>query len=143
MYPIESHVHFLPVIVVAIIHMVIGFLWYGPVFGKHWMILMGFSKEKMEEAKKNGGKGMTKNYIIAFLGALVTVYVLARFVSLAGAYTIIQGVKVGFWAWLGFVATVGLGMVLWEGRAWKLYAFNMGYHLVVLVVAGGIFAMWR
>ena len=34
--------------------MVIGFLWYGPVFGKMWIHLMDFTSEHMEAAKTKG-----------------------------------------------------------------------------------------
>ena len=34
--------------------MTVGALWYGPIFGKQWMKLMGFTKETINEAKKKG-----------------------------------------------------------------------------------------
>ncbi|HLD39833.1 MAG TPA: DUF1761 family protein, partial [Candidatus Nanoarchaeia archaeon] len=33
--------NYLAVLVAAIAAYVVGFLWYGPVFGKKWMALMG------------------------------------------------------------------------------------------------------
>lgn len=137
-------VNFWAVLVVGIVSMIIGFLWYGPVFGKKWMSMMGYTQEHINEAKAKGGMG--KSYIIAFIGALITAYVLAHIIAMAQMAGVSSGVsgglQGGFWAWLGFVATVGLGGVLWEGRKWNLYTFNMAYQLVNLLVAGAILGAW-
>ena len=136
-------INYLAVLVAAIANMVIGFLWYGPVFGKTWMKLMKFNKKKMDEEKK---KGMAKNYIIMFISSLVMAFVLAHALVFGSAYLNIKGIPaglmVGFWNWLGFIATVMLGMVLWDGKPWKLYFLNVGYYLVALLVMGSILAVW-
>lgn len=50
--------------------------------------------------------------------------------------------QAGFWAWLGFVATIMLGMTLWEGKPFRLYLLNAGYQLLNLLVMGAILAAW-
>lgn len=125
----------------AIASIVLGFLWYGPLFGKQWMSLMGWkklSKAQMEKMKK----GAQKSYVLGFVSALVMAYVLAHFVDYVGATTFLDGAITGFWVWLGFVATVMLGMVLWDGKPWKLYYINIGYQLVNLLVMGALLAVW-
>ena len=134
------HINYLAVLVAAISSMVLGFLWYGPLFGKTWMKLMSFDKKKMDEAKK---KEMGKTVAAAFISALLMSYILAHFVVYAQAATWIDGVVAGLWIWLGFVATVMFGMVLWEGKPLKLYLINASHYLVVLAVMGAILAVWR
>lgn len=133
-------INYLAVLVGAISNMIIGFLWYGPIFGKMWMALMGFTEEKMKEAK---AKGMGKSYALMLVGALVTAYVLAHFVAVWGADGVSGAFQLAFWAWLGFIAPVLLGAVLWEGKSWKLYVLNMGYYLVTLFVMAMILVMWK
>lgn len=137
-------INYLAVIVATVVAMVLGFLWYGPLFGKPWMQLMGFTKESIEKAK---GKGMGKTYALMMLGALVMAYVLAHSLVFASTYTettgAIAGVMVGFWSWLGFVAPVMMGAQLWEGKPWKLFAIQGGYYLVSLVSMGVILAVWQ
>ncbi len=41
-------INYWAVIVVAIINTVLGFLWFGPIFGKMWISLMGFTPEQVE-----------------------------------------------------------------------------------------------
>lgn len=136
-------INYLAVLVAAVSNMFLGFLWYGPLFGKQWIKLMNFDKKKMEQAKK---KGMGKTYVLAFVGALVMAYVLSHALIFASAYLAVTGfsagLMAGFWNWLGFVVPVMLGMVLWDGKPWKLYFINIGYYLVSLSVMGMILAVW-
>lgn len=132
--------NFLAVMVAGIAATVVGFLWYGPLFGKPWSKMMGFTPEKMDEAKK---KGMGKAYAVNFIGALVMAYVLdrsiaERFITSAGA-----AVTLAFWIWIGFIAFVMYGAVVWEGRPVKLFLINSLYYLVSLSVMGIILAFWR
>jgi hypothetical protein len=127
------------VLLAAIASMVVGALWYGPLLGKPWMKEMGLTKDKIEKEKK---KGMSQAYGLMFLGSLVMAYVLSHTTAFASAYMGIEGVPVGlstgFWNWLGFVAPVTLGSVLWEGKSWKLWLINNGYYLITMPLMGAI-----
>ena len=133
-------VNWFAVLGAGVISMIIGSIWYGPLFGKKWMKLTGFTKKDAAKAKK---KGMGKIFLIGFIASLVTAYVLVHILVLAGANTFGEGVKTGFWIWLGFFAPVMLGMVLWEGKPVNLYILNVLYWLVNLAVIGGVLAIWR
>lgn len=128
--------NYLAVLVAALISMVIGYLWYGPLFGRQWMALMG-----IKPGAVSGGE-MGKTYVFGFIAALVTAWVLAMFVDFTGARTATQGAVTGFWVWLGFVATVTSASVLYERRPASLYVLNNGYQLVSLAVTGGLLAVW-
>ncbi len=136
-------INYMAVIVAAVANMVIGFLWYGPLFGKTWMKLSGINPGKIDSAKASG---MGKNYALAFGGSLVMSYVLAHALVFAAAYFEMGGVPAGlmsgFWNWLGFIAPVTLGTVLWEGKSWKLWLLMNGYYLVTLLLMGTILSVW-
>ncbi len=132
-------INWVAVIVAAIVSMALGAFWYSPAgFGKQWVALMGFTDQQQKAMKKGAGKA----YALAFIGALITSAVLAMLVDWAQAITMIDGAKVGFWIWLGFVATTMAGMMLWEGKPMKLYTLNSGYHLVNFILMGAILAAW-
>ena len=132
-------INYVAVLAAAIASIVLGFLWYGPLFGKQWIALMNFDKKKMSEMKN---KGMGKIYTIMIVGTLATSFVLAHFVDYLDATNIAGALQAAFWIWLGFVATVILGSVLWEGKPWKLYFLNAAYWLVNLAVMAAILALW-
>src|SRR3989338_6056062 len=111
-------INYLAVLVSAVAGFVIGALWYSVLFGKVWMRLSGMDKKKIEKERK---KGMAKSYAAGFAVLVVMAFVLAHFVDMAEATTVLEGAQAGFWAWLGFVATVMLNKVLWEGKPFNLY----------------------
>ncbi len=121
------------VVVCAVVSMVLGMLWYGPLFGKKWMELTG---KKMSDM---GNKAdMPKLMAAAFVGSLVAAYVMAVIVKFSSASTPVEGIMTGFWVWLGFIATVSLNMVLWEGKPVKLYVLNNAHQLVNFAIMGAI-----
>lgn len=138
----EVPINYLAVLVAGVSSMVTGFLWYGPLFGKKWLQYMGWRPEEAEERKK----GATRGYVIMFIGSLIMAYVLAHALVFASEYTkttgVSAGLMVGFWNWLGFVAPVTVGAVLWEGKPWGLFFLNAGYQLLNLLVMGIILAVW-
>lgn len=139
-------INYLAVLVGAISSMVIGFLWYGPLFGKAWVRLMGWTPEKMAEMKEKS-KSMSKLYVLQLIGSLVMSFVMAHSIYVSAAYftaasELSIGLQAGFWNWLGFIAPVSLGMVLWEGKSWKLWGLSNAYYLISLLVMGVILATW-
>ena len=132
-------INYWAVLAATIAAIVLGFLWYGPLFGKVWMQLMGMDKKKMD---KNMKKQMTKSYIILVITTLITSYVLAHFVKYLGT-TVSDALQTAFWTWLGFVATIQIGIVLWDGKPWKLYFINVAHQLVSLAVMATILALWH
>ena len=130
-------VNWTAVILAAVGAMIVGSVWYGPLFGKSWMKLVGISKEDTNK------KEIPKLYSIMFLGAIVEAYVLSHFIHYAGAIGPLLGAKTGLWAWLGFVATTMIGNYMFAKRPMKLYLIDAGYALVNLVVMGAIIgSMW-
>lgn len=124
------------VLVCAIVSMVIGSLWYGPLFGKMFMQEMGMDKwsaEKQAEMKKKMGM----SYALQFIASLVMFYVLARFMSGMAAMTVNGGLMVAFWVWIGFVVPLKLGETIWGGKA-TMFWLGIGHMFVTLMAAGAI-----
>ena len=136
-------INYLAVLASTIMMMVLGFLWYGPIFGKQWQSLMGFTAEDMNEAK---AKGMVKTYAIMALGALVMSFVLAHSLIFASNYMkvtgVVAGLEVGIWNWLGFIVPVSIGSVLWDGKPWKYWVITYGYNLVGMLTMAAILGAW-
>jgi uncharacterized membrane protein YwzB len=124
------------IIVATIIQVVLGFLWYGPLFGKAWM------KEMKIDPKKAKKGGMTKSMVIMVITTLIMVYTLASFVGLLNISAFTGAFQLAFWIWLGFVATLQVGSVIWEGKSWKLFVINTLHSLVGLVLAAWVLAIW-
>lgn len=123
------------VLAAAVFSMILGALWYSPLlFGNMWIKLSGFSKKDVEAAKKKGMQGMNKYYFGAFIGALVTSYVLAHILSLLAVTSVGEAMQAVFWLWLGFIVPVLFSSVLWEGKPFLVYCINVSHYLVSLVL---------
>ena len=121
--------------------LVIGSIWYGPLFGKKFMHEMGMSA--WSEEKKNAmRKSMMSTYVWQFVASIVMFYVLARFMVATGQIDVMGGITVAFWAWLGFIVPLKLGDALWGGKM-TLFWIGMSNMLVTLLVAGAIIGAMR
>jgi uncharacterized membrane protein YecN with MAPEG domain len=135
-------VNYLAIILSTVVMMVLGYVWYGPLFGSRWAHLMGFSHEHMAAR----AKGMKITYVIMTLGAFLMSFILAHAIIFAGTFMQIGGVfagmLVGFMNWLGFIVPVSLSIVLWDNKPWKLWLINAAYYLVGIVLVGAILGLW-
>jgi hypothetical protein len=130
-----TQVNWLAVIVGAVINMVLGFLWYGPLFGRLWLRLIGKNPQELQSSS-----GL---YAANALGALVSALVLALVIRGLGIETWWSGALAGAVLWVGLGATGTLTTNLFEGRntgVWQLHAL---YQLVVFAIEGAMFAAWR
>lgn len=133
-------VNYWAVVVSAIASMVIGSIWYGPLFGKAFIKAMGmdqWSPEKQAEMKK----GMTLTYLWQFVASLVMFYVFAAAMAATDMLSVMGGVQAAIWAWLGFVVPIKLGDALWGGKM-SMFWIGIGNMLVTLLAAGAIIGAW-
>jgi hypothetical protein len=124
-------INYAAVLVAAIVYMAIGMAWYSPLLlGNAWLKESGRSAADIEAAKK---KSMNTTMLVATLAALIMSYVIAHFVDLVGATELADALSLGFWAWLGYVMTVQIHAVLWDGRSWKFFLINTVCSLISIM----------
>ncbi len=126
------------VVLSMILSIVLGFAWYGPLFGKQWMKLTGM---KMPD-KKPSMASMAKPMALSLIGALFLSSVLSFCIAFHNAYYQVTGYAAGlsfaFVLWLGFFVPPYLNLTGWEGKSWKLFAINTSYWLVFLLISAAI-----
>ncbi len=129
------------ILVSAIASMIIGSIWYGPLFGKKFMEAMGmneWSAEKKAEMTKN----MWLSYAGQFVLSLIMFFVLSWYITASVHTGIVGGMANAFGLWLGFVVPLAAGNVLWGGKK-ILFWLSSGNMLVTLLVAGAIIGGWQ
>ena len=131
-------INYLAVIVAAVVHFMIGGLWYGFIFANTFVGIVGQAQLDQMAADSHWSQ-----YLVAFITSLVLVYILAHFVQYTGSKTVAGGLQTAFWLWLGFVVTTQLSAVIFEQRKLGLYLLNIGYQLVACLICGAILATWR
>ena len=133
-------VNFWAVLVSAVAGMVVGSIWYGPLFMKPFSKAMGMDQLSLEqrEAMK---KDMMPMYIKQFIASLVTMYVFAWVIGATNQLTVVGGLTAGFWVWFGFIMPTKYGEQLWGGKM-VLFWIGMSGSLVTMLAAGAIIGAW-
>jgi hypothetical protein len=131
-------INYLAVIVAAVVHFIIGGLWYSLIFANTFIEIVGRAQLEQMVADSHWSQ-----YLVAFVTSLVLVYILAHFIQYTGSKTVAGGMQTAFWLWLGFVATTQLSGVIFEQRKLGLYLLNIGYQLVACLICGVILAVWK
>ncbi len=125
------------VAVAAILPMLVGSLWYGPLFGKKWMEMMEITEEDIK-ASFNA----LKSYGGSFVASLVQAYILGMIIASLGDASWMNGVCIGLLCWLGFTVSFGFQAVAFESKKMGLYMLSMAYNLIVFVLMGVVLGLW-
>jgi hypothetical protein len=146
----------------GLIPILVGFFWYGKLFGEAWMRESGMTKEKAE--------GMNMPLVMGLavlLGIFATFALVPAVIHQMGVYSTLQEVvgwesifkdfvsKYGdnfrtfkHGAFHGIITSICLGLpliamnALWERRSFKYVAIHVGYWAVCLAIMGGIICQW-
>lgn len=133
---IFNEIHFIPVLVATVASFAIGFLWYGPLFGKTWQRHVGLSDAEIKNA----------NMGVIFGSAFILTLVMAILIdSLVPAENTdwLEGLSLGLVLGVGLVAASFGVNYLFSRRSLPLFFIDAGYHVVILGMIGAVIAAWR
>ena len=127
-------INWLAVVVAALSSFPVGFLWYGPLFGKVWQKQVGLTPDDARRGNK----------AVIFGGAFVLALIQAStFALFLGPTVNPQAYLYGLCAGAGWVGTAFCVQYLFEMKSWKLMAINAGYNAVVFTLIGLIVGGWH
>jgi hypothetical protein len=132
----DLKINHLAVLVAVVLQFVLGFIWYGPLFGEPWMGMVGLDMATLE-ANPSAGPWIT-NIFSSFAG----VYLLAWLFTKMGTDSLGKGAAMGFLIGFVFVLLAEMtgGMFAMEpyGLAW----ITGGFTTVALTVSGAVLGAW-
>lgn len=134
-------INYIAVLAAAVASMIIGGIWYGPLFGKMYIRAMGWENKSPAE-KKAMQKGMLWSYLGQFIASLLTFYVLARFINATGELSVAGAMVVAAWGWLGFVVPMKFGDALWGGKK-TIFWLGIFSSLVIFLTGAAILGYWH
>lgn len=127
----------------AVFSMVLGAIWYGPIFGKKWMEIIGVDPTDSEAIKKMQ-KSAGIMYVVQFSLTLFQVLVLAHLI--ADTQTV-GGLERALWIWAAFIMPTMAGAVMWTNQIsklkWARFLIQGGYQLVLFIVFGLLLQFWK
>ncbi len=134
-------VNWTAVLVAAIVHFLLGAVWFT-VFREQWFANLGTTQQEM--MTKAGPGPVFFPYIISFLCNVVIARVLGQvIIATYHRRSLFHGLRVAFVAWGGFVATTFLTEYAFEMKHWMGWAVVTGYPLVGMLIMGGILGVWQ
>jgi hypothetical protein len=129
-------INWLAVLLAAVAHQAIGFLWYGPLFGRLWMERRGLSREQVAA----GGGGAIA---VATVASLVMSAAFALLLTIPPNVSVVNGVVWGLVLGAGFVATTTIINGVFEARDRTVIVLYAAYEIVALMVMGAILGALR
>jgi hypothetical protein len=128
-----TDISWLGVIVATIVYMILGALWYGPLFGKSWMRATGF-----EMPDERPGPEI---YIVPMIAYLVASVATAMLSQATGSSTFGEGLLLGLVVGIGYAVTLTMVSVAFSSglpEPRMLFFITASFNLVALT-AGGVF----
>lgn len=136
-------VNYWAIVAGAVASMIIGGIWYGPIFGKKWMEITGIDPEDTEALKKLQ-KSAGPLYVVQFLLTLFQVFVLAHLIA---DTKIAGGLERSLWIWAAFIVPTLAGAVMWTAETgkmkWTRFLIQGGYQLILFIVFGLLLQFWK
>ena len=124
-------VSWLGIAAATVVYMVLGGLWYGPLFGKSWMRATGF-----EMPEEQPGPEI---YLVPAIAYFVASVVTAMLAAATGSDTVGEGLILGLLVGFGYAVTLSLvGAAFNPGmpEPRTLFLVTSSYNLVALTIAG-------
>jgi hypothetical protein len=140
-----ASVNWLAVLACVVVSMIVGSVWYHPkTFFPVWWKGIG----KSDKDQPGAGSNMGLTWGLTILSSLVQAVAMAFMVKsvgglMPGGVNAVNGVATGFMLWLGFIAPTYLVNKLFAGHSLKIWAIEVGNHLVDFVLFGLILGAWR
>ena len=128
-----SDVSWLGILIATVVYMVLGALWYGPLFGKQWMRATGF------EMPAEGERPGPEIYVVPMIAYLVASVVTAMLAVATGSDSFGEGLVLGLLVGAGYAVTLTMVTTAFnpgmpEPRT--LFFVTASFNLVALTVAG-------
>lgn len=145
-----ENINWLPMIVAAFIPLVLGAIYYGPVFGKSWMDSLGYTEEDLRGGNPAVIYGSA--LLLAFILSMAlnfTIDGLHKDINDAGELFLNSDNNFKHGAFHGFFMGLMIGIPvlitnsLFQRNSWKNIMINTGYWLLTFTIMGGLLDAWN
>jgi len=116
---------------------VLGFLWYGPLFGEKWMALVQMDQVTMEQESMSAGP-----WVMNSVSIIAPIYLLAWLFTRMDVTSGIQGAAFAFLIGFCFHHLSVMNANMFAREPYGLAWITGGYNLTWLTISGFILGSW-
>ena len=130
-----AEINWLAVLAASLVGFVVGAIWYGPLFGKTWMQIVGLTPADAANVS------MPKIYSMCFVLQLIMSVNLAMFLGTEA--TALTGSLYGFLTGFGWIALAMAINAMFEQKSLQYMLINGAYWSIVFTLMGLILGAWH
>lgn len=143
-------INYLFVVLAALIPMITGAIFYGPLFGKQWMNSLGYTQNNLPEPVK-----MPIVYVVSLVLSFILAFFLISLIEMThktcgetgeilfGSHdTFGHGALHGFFIGLGVAIPVLVNNLLFQRMKGSNILLNVAYWLITISLMGGVLDAW-
>ncbi len=126
--------------VAAIIPMITGFIWYGPMlFQNAWMKSIGMTEEKAKQGNMPVIFGLS--FVMSFILAFFVAYLVRHDPESLHPFVhgLMHGAMIGFFTAMPVLVTNSL----FEQKSKANIFINVGYWIITIALMGGLLGAWQ
>lgn len=136
-------INYLAVFISGVLAMIIGALWYGPLFGDTWMKIIGadkLDKEARDKMQKESGL----LYLFQFVIVLLQFSALSHMFLYFGyeqdiSIDLVNNFETTFYIWLFIIVPTIFGASVWNNDSKKIkttrFLIQSGYQFIIFTIA--------
>ena len=135
-------INWLAVIVATVIYFALGAVWFAPAtpIGRAWVAASGY------QSPTTGASSSNVFYIVPAATTFVMVVATALIAGATATDTLNEGVVLGLLVGIGYAVMIVLTTAAFEfskPRQWTWGVIDASYHVLGLLIAAVIIALWR
>lgn len=128
-------------------NMILGMLWYGPLFGKAWLRGMGWadrSDEELEAMKKSAGPGYMVSMLTSAVAVLLLWFLFDWATDAPESYAPwLKGLVLGFTGWAAFYVPGSLTAIFFQEQKFSVWAIGAGYWGLLAMAWGAYVGLFH
>jgi hypothetical protein len=135
-------INWIAVIIATVIYFLLGAVWFAPQtpIGRAWIAASGY------QSPTTGTSSTNLFYVIPAATSFVAVVATALIARATGTDSLNEGVVLGLVVGIGYAAMIVLTTAAFEfskPRQWTWGLVDASYHVVGLLIAAVVIALWR
>ena len=115
----------------VVINILVGFLWYGPLFGDRWMRAAKLTQEDLKM-----GPGL---WIDSIVSSIISSYGIGIALNAVDPASLGGALLTALVLWLAFTASPAHNHLMFEGKPTSLFMINASHDLAVFLIMALLF----